>query len=31
MLTHPNITIPKRGQIYSLNDARYFDCECLSV
>jgi hypothetical protein len=28
MLTHPNITIPKRGQIYSVNDARYFDCEC---
>lgn len=27
MLTHPNITIPKRGQIYSVNDARYFDCE----
>jgi hypothetical protein len=28
MLTHPNITIPKRGQMYSVNDARYFDCEC---
>lgn len=25
MLTHPDITIPKRGQIYSVNDARYFD------
>lgn len=30
MLTHPNISIPKRGQIYSVNDARYFDCESLS-
>lgn len=27
MLTHPNIKIPTRGQIYSVNDARYFDCE----
>ena len=27
MLTHPNIKIPQRGQIYSVNDARYFDCE----
>lgn len=25
LLTHPNMTVPKRGQIYSLNDARYFD------
>lgn len=25
VLTHPSITIPKRGQIYSVNDARYFD------
>jgi len=25
MLTHPDITIPNRGQIYSVNDARYFD------
>lgn len=25
MLTHPNIKIPTRGQIYSVNDARYFD------
>eukprot|EP00897_Mesotaenium_endlicherianum_P010057 jgi/Mesen1/907/ME000116S00052 len=25
LLTHPNIRIPKRGQIYSVNDARYFD------
>ncbi|GLJ43479.1 hypothetical protein SUGI_0904030 [Cryptomeria japonica] len=25
VLTHPNILIPSRGQIYSVNDARYFD------
>ncbi|KAL3814373.1 hypothetical protein ACJIZ3_015641 [Penstemon smallii] len=25
ILTHPNIIIPPRGQIYSVNDARYFD------
>nr|GMD02828.1 fructose-1,6-bisphosphatase, chloroplastic [Ipomoea batatas] len=25
ILTHPNIRIPPRGQIYSVNDARYFD------
>eukprot|EP00879_Flechtneria_rotunda_P016221 GHRR01016971.1.p1 GENE.GHRR01016971.1~~GHRR01016971.1.p1 ORF type:complete len:258 (+),score=65.75 GHRR01016971.1:1073-1846(+) len=25
MLTHPNIKIPARGQIYSVNDARYYD------
>ncbi|XP_058081018.1 fructose-1,6-bisphosphatase, chloroplastic [Magnolia sinica] len=25
VLTHPHITIPPRGQIYSVNDARYFD------
>eukprot|EP00884_Botryococcus_braunii_P017291 jgi/Botrbrau1/4245/Bobra.0044s0040.1 len=25
VLTHPYIQIPERGQIYSLNDARYFD------
>ncbi|KAH6823617.1 Inositol monophosphatase family protein [Perilla frutescens var. hirtella] len=25
ILTHPNIRIPSRGQIYSVNDARYFD------
>ncbi|KAD6454284.1 hypothetical protein E3N88_08990 [Mikania micrantha] len=25
VLTHPNIKIPTRGQIYSVNDARYFD------
>lgn len=25
LLTNPNLTIPKRGQIYSVNDARYFD------
>lgn len=25
ILTHPNMQIPSRGQIYSLNDARYFD------
>lgn len=25
ILTHPNIKIPPRGQIYSVNDARYFD------
>ncbi|KAF3435098.1 hypothetical protein FNV43_RR22185 [Rhamnella rubrinervis] len=25
ILTHPNIKIPTRGQIYSVNDARYFD------
>lgn len=25
MLTHPDIKIPKRGQIYSVNDARYYD------
>ncbi|KAK1301150.1 hypothetical protein QJS10_CPB13g00228 [Acorus calamus] len=24
-LTHPDIKIPSRGQIYSVNDARYFD------
>ncbi|CAK9309138.1 unnamed protein product [Citrullus colocynthis] len=25
VLTHPHIKIPPRGQIYSVNDARYFD------
>lgn len=25
VLTHPSIRIPPRGQIYSVNDARYFD------
>jgi len=25
VLTHPNMEIPSRGQIYSVNDARYFD------
>ncbi|EER90172.1 hypothetical protein BDA96_10G284500 [Sorghum bicolor] len=25
ILTHPSIQIPPRGQIYSVNDARYFD------
>ncbi|KAJ4964005.1 hypothetical protein NE237_023944 [Protea cynaroides] len=25
VLTHPTIKIPPRGQIYSVNDARYFD------
>ncbi|KAL5857460.1 hypothetical protein ACOSQ3_004918 [Xanthoceras sorbifolium] len=25
VFTHPNIKIPPRGQIYSVNDARYFD------
>ncbi|BDA42248.1 Fructose-1,6-bisphosphatase, chloroplastic [Coccomyxa sp. Obi] len=25
VLTHPDIKIPQRGQIYSVNDARYFD------
>ncbi|WCJ18891.1 Fructose-1 6-bisphosphatase chloroplastic [Euphorbia peplus] len=25
ILTHPGIKIPPRGQIYSVNDARYFD------
>lgn len=25
ILTHPNMKIPPRGQIYSVNDARYFD------
>ncbi|KAL4036663.1 hypothetical protein IC575_000227 [Cucumis melo] len=25
ILTHPHIKIPPRGQIYSVNDARYFD------
>ncbi|KAM5548394.1 fructose-1,6-bisphosphatase, chloroplastic [Rosa sericea] len=25
ILTHPSLTIPPRGQIYSVNDARYFD------
>ncbi|OAY83076.1 Fructose-1,6-bisphosphatase, chloroplastic, partial [Ananas comosus] len=25
VLTHPGIQIPPRGQIYSVNDARYFD------
>lgn len=25
VLTHPNLIIPQRGQIYSVNDARYFD------
>lgn len=25
VLTHPSIKIPSRGQIYSVNDARYFD------
>ncbi|KAF6160627.1 hypothetical protein GIB67_019567 [Kingdonia uniflora] len=25
VLTHPSIKVPPRGQIYSVNDARYFD------
>ncbi|KAF3333219.1 Fructose-1,6-bisphosphatase [Carex littledalei] len=25
VLTHPDIKVPPRGQIYSVNDARYFD------
>ncbi|XP_042446798.1 fructose-1,6-bisphosphatase class 1-like isoform X2 [Zingiber officinale] len=25
VLTHPSIQVPPRGQIYSVNDARYFD------
>ncbi|CAB4320229.1 unnamed protein product [Prunus armeniaca] len=25
ILTHPSLKIPSRGQIYSVNDARYFD------
>ncbi|KAK8940478.1 hypothetical protein KSP39_PZI010035 [Platanthera zijinensis] len=25
LLTHPSLRIPPRGQIYSVNDARYFD------
>ncbi|CAN4111977.1 unnamed protein product [Withania somnifera] len=25
LMTHPNICIPPRGKIYSVNDARYFD------
>ncbi|PIA56198.1 hypothetical protein AQUCO_00700508v1 [Aquilegia coerulea] len=25
VLTHPSIKVPSRGQIYSVNDARYFD------
>ncbi|KAG5526105.1 hypothetical protein RHGRI_032411 [Rhododendron griersonianum] len=25
ILTHPSIKVPPRGQIYSVNDARYFD------
>jgi fructose-1,6-bisphosphatase I len=25
VVTHPNMKIPKRGQIYSVNDARYHD------
>merc|ERR1712078_466533 len=25
ILTHPNIQIPKRGKIYSMNEANYFD------
>lgn len=25
LLTHASIQIPKRGQIYSVNDARYYD------
>lgn len=25
VLTHPDLQIPRRGQIYSVNDARYFD------
>ncbi|GAQ82255.1 Fructose-1,6-bisphosphatase [Klebsormidium nitens] len=25
VLTHPDMKVPRRGQIYSLNDARYFD------
>ncbi|KAJ7968310.1 putative Fructose-1,6-bisphosphatase [Quillaja saponaria] len=25
ILTHPSVKIPTRGQIYSVNDARYFD------
>ncbi|KAG0476356.1 hypothetical protein HPP92_013197 [Vanilla planifolia] len=28
VLTHPFIRIPHRGQIYSVNDARYFDWPC---
>lgn len=27
VLTHPNIQIPKRGKIYSFNEANYFDWE----
>jgi len=27
VLTHPNIKIPKRGKIYSINEANYFDWE----
>merc|ERR1719387_1727908 len=27
VLTHPNIQIPKRGKIYSINEANYFDWE----
>ena len=25
VLTHPRLRVPARGQIYSVNDARYFD------
>ncbi|EPS57153.1 hypothetical protein M569_17668, partial [Genlisea aurea] len=25
ILTHPSIAVPRRGRIYSVNDARYFD------
>merc|ERR1719378_928528 len=27
VLTHPNIQVPKRGKIYSINEANYFDWE----
>lgn len=27
VLTHPNIKVPKRGKIYSFNEANYFDWE----
>mmetsp|Transcript_18779 Transcript_18779/g.33599 ORF Transcript_18779/g.33599 Transcript_18779/m.33599 type:complete len:445 (+) Transcript_18779:72-1406(+) len=27
ILTHPNMQIPKRGKIYSMNEANYFDWE----
>merc|ERR1719399_1259518 len=27
VLTHPNIQIPQRGKIYSINEANYYDCD----